>query len=225
LLAKNDARGHKSAWLDLYPLLALLVAFVVLPITHQGLALARHAAVAWHTADPIVAWPRELDGFVIEDPGLGQLLALPEGKAIGEAIRDGKFEAVRRYLPPLQEIFQVEYLVTVKDGIETLQRLAPAGKSVIVLDFSNPFSFSLHLPPPRGDALFNDIGRTQSRGHPIPAAAYFASATFVMIPHVPVSVSARDYLMSTYADHLARYFHPVAESRYWTVLRRQGATS
>jgi hypothetical protein len=164
--------------------------------------------------------PRELDGFVVEDVVLSYLVRTPEGETFRRLIKDGYFDALRHYHGD-QYLFQTEYITTISDGIDVLKRLAPEDKSVIVLDFTNPFSFILRLPPPRGDALINHVDRILNRDHPIPAKEYFASATFVMIPRVPVMPETRDYLVDVYGGHLARHFRPVAESRYWTVLRRK----
>jgi hypothetical protein len=217
--------GRKPAWSALYAAIALLVVFVVTPITSRGLALARHAAAPPFRHVLLTDMPRELDGFVVEDHNLIWWLRTPEGETVRRLIKDGNFEALRHYEAPFQSLFQTEYIATVSDGIDVLKRLAPEGKSVVVLDFNNPFSFTLGLPPPRGDALINHVDRILSRNHPIPAEEYFASATFVMIPRVPVLPETRDYLVDVYGGHLARHFRPVAESRYWTVLRRKEEAS
>ena len=228
--------GHKPAWSALYAAIAFLIAFVATPIASHGGALAKHAAVPFRAdtttsglffrifgapSRPMADMPRELDGFVVEDSDLSWGLSSPDGEKLRRSIEDGNFEALRHYAPPLQQLFQTEYIATVSDGIDVLKRLAPEGKSVIVLDFNNPFSFILGLPPPRGDVLINHVDRILSRDHPIPAEEHFASATFVMIPRVPVMVWTRDHLVDAYGGYLARHFRPVAESRYWTVLRRK----
>jgi hypothetical protein len=148
------------------------------------------------------------------------VLASERGEEIRSQTEAGNFQDLRHDAPPLQQLFQSEYLFALSDGVEALKRLGPDGQSVMVLDFANPFSFALKLPPPRGDAMINHVDRLLSRARPIAAERYLSSATFVMVPHVPVEAATREYLLEVYTPYLDRNFRTVDKTQYWTVLRR-----
>lgn len=210
--------GPRSA--SLYAAVALLLIFVVAPTADHAGALARHALAGFRSPSLAVEIPQELTGFVVQDRGFSRALASAQAETIRSQAEAGNFEGLRHYVPPVQQLFQSEYIFAVGEGLEALKRLAPAGKSVVVLDFANPFSFALQLPPPRGDAFINHVDRLLSRGRPIAADDYLSSATFVMIPHVPVEAATVQYLLDIYGPYLERDFRPADRTQYWTVLRR-----
>jgi hypothetical protein len=215
--SSSDGRWRSAS---LYGGVAMLLVFVVAPTADHAGALARHALAGFRAPVLAVNPPQELAGFVIQDRGLSRVLASERGEEIRSQTEAGNFQDLRHDAPPLQQLFQSEYLFALSDGVEALKRLGPDGQSVMVLDFANPFSFALKLPPPRGDAMINHVDRLLSRARPIAAERYLSSATFVMVPHVPVEAATREYLLEVYTPYLDRNFRTVDKTQYWTVLRR-----
>jgi hypothetical protein len=117
---------------------------------------------------------------------------------------------------------QYEYVQRVNEGM----RLLAAHKDLIqhgiwVADFSDPFSYALRLPYPRGDNLWWDArGTTFSEtSYPDPAA-FLSQVDIVMIPSCPEDYLSRDTAMKIYAPWLETHFRELEKTDTWVVLAR-----
>ncbi|HZH52944.1 MAG TPA: hypothetical protein VEZ16_13815, partial [Microvirga sp.] len=131
------------------------------------------------------------------------------------------FEQVRFTLPwaPGEYGFMGRYLDTIEDGAKALSGLPGRPERVSVLDFANPFSAGLNLPPPRGDNAWLHWGRNVSAEHFIPPEEMFRDVRFLMLPKWGINpVPLRD-LYGAYVD--ANFDH-AAETDFWIVAARRG---
>jgi hypothetical protein len=194
MLLRSEASRPQGGkiWRLLAPGLALLVvALLLLPTTiHYARGLATHTFLA--------ATPR------------GQSFGLPA------------FDGVRFVVPwtPGEYGFMITYLETLQDGGAVLSGLPERPERVSVLDFANPFSAGLGLPPPRGDNSWMHWQRNISAQHFPPPEDVFRDVKFLMVPKWGINPEP---LRGLYGAYVGTAFEPVRESRFWIVMKRRAS--
>jgi hypothetical protein len=120
----------------------------------------------------------------------------------------------------------LEYLATVREGVDILAKLGNGAAPVAVLDIANPFSAALGLRPAKGDASWLQWERTVgSRAHPRPENL-FADVRTVMEPKpaagsdAAAALAAGRHPAALYAPYLAAHFDLVRETDHWKLHRR-----
>ncbi|MFN7103834.1 MAG: hypothetical protein ACK4N1_14555, partial [Pseudorhizobium sp.] len=132
----------------------------------------------------------------------------------GEQLALSGFEGIR--LVPMwsqgQYDFFRRYNTSIADGSAALANLDGPVERVAVLDFVNPFSAGMALPPPVGDSPWYHWGRTLNREHyPLPEEI-FADVALIMDPKSPIEVWTANGMREIYADHIASRYRLVAET-------------
>jgi hypothetical protein len=192
--------------------LAAAILTLLFALPHGGMvarALARRVLVppaapanGLHLATPQVAalalrsWPGESTG-----PDAGETLAHQREvspRAFGEWLQDGL-----ALLGP---------------------RVGPTSR-VVSLDWGNPFSFSLGLPPVRGDHIAWHYGRVLGDTWHPDARALAGQADFIMEPQLGLQPDSMAFKRRLFAPMLQESFAVVGTSRYWTLWQRKTATS
>jgi hypothetical protein len=160
------------------------------------------------------------------------------GSVVAPAARDGAslFYAMenKRELAPVREAFfhsealrdvsaaELPYVAKVNDGLDLLTGHLKPGDSVCTLDFSNPFPYSLGLPPfPGGISAgmrfnfdFNDVSRPDPE-------FLMGGASVVMMPRDFTDHSLTDSIPRIYGPYLNSHFHMEAQSAKWRLYRRE----
>ena len=115
-----------------------------------------------------------------------------------------------------------DYPPTINDGLNLLSPYVKQDSRVMALDFANPFSLALELPPPVGDALWWHYHHTfDERSFP-KAEKVFQQANLIIIPKQSDEGSgATKYLQEIYGGYLDRHFQKQDKSMYWTLWTRQ----
>jgi len=114
-----------------------------------------------------------------------------------------------------------QYVAEVNDGFNLLRQHSNSSDRVFTLGFTNPFSFGLLRPSPKGDAVWWDANTTfAASAHPDPRKV-FAEVAVVMVPKNAASDPTFTLLMQIYGRALAEHFAPLAESEYWKLYRRK----
>jgi hypothetical protein len=121
--------------------------------------------------------------------------------------------------PTLPEKPYVQY---VNQGLQLLRRHEGFRGKVTALDFANPFSFALQVPPPRGDSLWwHEYRNFSERSHP-PPERLFGDVECVLIP------KRRYYwnhptplLKQVYGPYVAEHFKIKDENEQWTLWVRR----
>lgn len=136
--------------------------------------------------------------------------------------------ATGRYSPALfgrlrsnhvrHELSQYEYVQTILELAELLRARGAAASSVVVIDQVNPLPFVMGARPPRRGNLWWEEGIAWRA----PREA-FGEADYVAIPRFPTRSAVVDDALTQYRKYLDAEFAPWLESRYWTVLKRQGS--
>jgi hypothetical protein len=151
-------------------------------------------------------------------------LALHAGLALGRAGESFGLPLLDRVRiaqlwSPGDHAFSKAYLTSIQDGARTLSRLDRQPSRVSVLDFANPFSAALALPPPCGDSSWLHWGRNINSVHFLPGEELLGGVTILMVPKWGINNLP---LIDTYGDYIDRAFEPVAETPLWTLHRRRG---
>jgi hypothetical protein len=112
---------------------------------------------------------------------------------------------------------EVDYVSAVQAGVQVLSEIAKPGDTVQVLDFSNPFSFALGLPPPKGGALWWHATFNMSPERLIILARGVTAACIVMYPHIAYVPIGRDLLFSAVKQDLDVNFYIIHQDEYWNI--------
>ena len=107
------------------------------------------------------------------------------------------------------------------DGLALLRKYRRAGDTVMCLDFTNPFSYSLGMQPaPGGTTVLQYPAIFSDRSH-LAGQYLFGMAKLVMVPKHFSDGSLEQNLDRIYGRYLHSQFVEVGESRQWTVYRQK----
>jgi hypothetical protein len=116
--------------------------------------------------------------------------------------------------------FSTAYLANVRDGARLLAELPIPPKHVSVLDFANPFSAGLNLPPAWGDNAWLHWGRNINATHFLPPEQLLGGVGVLMIPKWGINnIPLRDL----YGNHIDAAFEIIRENESWIALRRRNS--
>ncbi|PVE25748.1 hypothetical protein DC522_02950 [Microvirga sp. KLBC 81] len=138
----------------------------------------------------------------------------------GKAFDLPKFAEVRLIAPWLSEkrTLMHVYLESIESGARALESLPEALTKVSVLDFANPFSVGLGLPPPRGDSAWLHWNRNVNASHFIPPEQYFSDVNILMLPKWGINHAPLRELYQAYID---ANFEPLHDTEGWIIYRRK----
>jgi hypothetical protein len=201
-------------------LLTLLLAMPYMLYAAGALAIHVMYGARAHQSSPVI---EPLENIIVRERIEGDLLSGEQIRAIYEAeSADLPQIAALRTLRPKHDIFQTEYIITVRDGLELLRNNPDLGGTVLVLDLSNPFSAFLRRIPPRGDSSWHHFARTFTRTTFLPPDRLFSDVAVVMEPKDPAVAETAFNLKAVYGDYLAAHYDLAKESTYWRAwLRKQ----
>lgn len=112
------------------------------------------------------------------------------------------------------------YVELVNDGLSLVNRHRRPNETVMSLDFSNPFSYALGLPPaPGGATTLHYRGNFSESHHPAPERL-FGQASLVMAPVIPSDKGLLYSIPRIYGPYLTAHFHLIGESAGWRLYRR-----
>jgi hypothetical protein len=121
---------------------------------------------------------------------------------------------------PGDRSFMTDYLASIQEGARLLSDLPVKPENVSVLDFANPFSAGLDLPPSRGDYAWLHWGRNiDDRHHPLPEQL-LGSVDVLMVPKDGINDAP---LRALYGAYIREMFEPVRDTDRWTLYRHREA--
>jgi hypothetical protein len=173
----------------------------------------------WAAAAPLLVLALVLPTTVHCAMTLGLHAALAATRS-GEDFGLPGFGRIRlaRLWSPFDYEFSARYVASLRDGVDVLSRLDKPSH-VAVLDFVNPFSSGLGLPPPRGDMSWLHWGRNVDAARFMPPEQLFRDVRIIMEPTWGINaVPLRDL----YGAYVAANFDLIRETKRWRVhLARQ----
>jgi hypothetical protein len=111
-----------------------------------------------------------------------------------------------------------DYPAMINDGLRLLRPYVVKDSRILALDFANPFSFALELPPPTGDALWWHYRHTFNEESFPEATKVFRDVNLVIIPKESEEGShASEYLQKIYGNYLQKNFQEQDNSQFWTL--------
>jgi hypothetical protein len=125
--------------------------------------------------------------------------------------------ALRSFLPVREDL---GYAHDLEDGFRLLNSNRRASEHVMSLDFSNPFSFGLGIPPAEGGATSLLYASTFDETHRLSPERLFGSSELVMVPRVFSDGSLTFSIPKIYGPYLAAHYQVAAESESWRLYRR-----
>ena len=139
---------------------------------------------------------------------------------LGEPFGLPRFDGLRltTLWVPGDRSFMTAYLDSIQEGARLLSELPFKPEHVSVLDFANPFSAGLGLPPPRGDNAWLHWGRNINDTHFLPPEQLLANVSVLMEPKWGINNLP---LSNLYGNYIREAFEPVRETDLWTVHRRR----
>ena len=139
---------------------------------------------------------------------------------VGEPFGLPRFDGLRltTLWVPGDRSFMTAYLASIQEGARLLGELPFKPEHVSVLDFANPFSAGLGLPPPRGDNAWLHWGRNVNDAHFLPPEQLLGNVSVLMEPKWGINNLP---LSSLYGNYIREAFEPVRETDLWIVHRRR----
>jgi hypothetical protein len=116
--------------------------------------------------------------------------------------------------------FMVDYLMSIREGAQLLSELPVKPENVSVLDFANPFSAGLGLPPSQGDYAWLHWGRNVNDVHHLPPEQLLGDVDVLMVPKAGINGIP---LRNLYGAYLQEAFDPIRRTDLWTVYKRREA--
>lgn len=121
---------------------------------------------------------------------------------------------------PGDRSFMTEYLMSIQDGARLLSELPVKPENVSVLDFTNPFSAGLGLPPSRGDYAWLHWGRNIDDAHHLPPEHLLGDVDVLMVPKAGINGIP---LLKLYGAYIREAFDPIRHTDGWTLYKRRKA--
>jgi hypothetical protein len=127
-------------------------------------------------------------------------------------------QALRQFVPVKDD---ANYTYFVNDGFGLLKLYRKPGERVMSLDFSNPFSYGLAIPPAPGGSTNLAFNGSFNTKHYVRPEKLFGDADLVMLPKT-FTDDTQDAVPRIYGPFLEAHFHLVGESAHWKLYRRLG---
>jgi hypothetical protein len=94
------------------------------------------------------------------------------------------------------------------------------GERVMSLDFTNPFSYGLWIPPAPGGSTNLQYDGSFNAKHKVSPEKLFGAADLVMLPKIFSDESLQFAVPTIYGPYLYSHFQFVGESSDWKLYRR-----
>lgn len=176
-------------------------------------------------------------------PAFSVPILVPEMESTGYAIawdtfRRPHFESWRRvhsvhlrdfYVPSIPRNTAywpvAEFPQKLNDGIDLLRANIRSGDRVTTLGYTDPFSFALGIPPPKGGQLWWDVDFSFNQAQHPTAEDFLGQATLLMVPRLTdrsngCCFATPDLMHKLYDDYLYLHFKEIASTDTWILYRR-----
>lgn len=115
------------------------------------------------------------------------------------------------------------YGLWLQDGIDLLAPHITPSSRVLSLDWSNPFPFTLGLPPLRNDLIAWHYGRGISDVHHPDQVLLAGQADFILEPRAGIQPASTAFKRELFAPLMAQSFVRLADNRSWILWQRRPA--
>ncbi len=225
LIITNHQGGGQPLSAFLCFLIATELAIALWP-TWDGLASlsAPAALVAIGLSAPLIAFtiPTAVAYILpVLGPHVRWQRYVPEERLSAPAVADFRSKDDTPRFDRADNVEKGNYVDFVNEGLALVRAHSSHDESVVSLEFSNPFSFSLQRVPPQGGTTCIQYGVTFDLTHKLAPDELFGDAKIAMVPTVYSSPLLADAVERIYMKPLRARFDKVAESEHWTLFRRK----
>jgi hypothetical protein len=126
-------------------------------------------------------------------------------------------QALRQFVPLKDDS---TYTYFINDGFSLLKLYRKPGERVMSLDFTNPFSYGLGIPPAPGGSTNLQYDGSFNATHKVSPEKLFGAADLVMLPKIFSDGSLQSTVPTIYGPFLDSHFELVGESFDWKLYRR-----
>jgi hypothetical protein len=115
----------------------------------------------------------------------------------------------------------VYYANCLNDGMALLKSQSKPDESILVLGFTNPYSYLLRRKPAEGGNSFLFLGASISENHMPSVNRIFGDADLMILPQYEGTHQSGDlFIQNYYHPYLVQNFRFVARSQCWSLYRR-----
>jgi hypothetical protein len=114
----------------------------------------------------------------------------------------------------------LQYTDFVNDGLALVRKFRQPDDTIMTLDFTNPFSYSLAMRPASGGTTVLQYETTFNDRFGPSASALFGSAKLVAIPKVFTEPTLEMTISRLYGAYLHSHFKLVGQSKEWRLYRQ-----
>jgi len=140
--------------------------------------------------------------------------------ALHSAVGAPRFDApaLRQFVPIS---YEQAYTEGENDGFRILKQYRRPGERVMSLDFSNPFSYGMWIPPAPGGSTNLQFNGSFSEHHYVSPERLFGNADLVFVPKIFTDPSLSGSVPRIYGPYLESHFELIAENRRWKLYRNR----
>jgi hypothetical protein len=113
------------------------------------------------------------------------------------------------------------YVESINDGLSLLRKYKKADDTLVVVDYANPFSYTLGIKPSSGGATWLHYGTDLDMSRPSPERV-FGGSSLAMVPKVFYVPVIQEPVQRIFRPFLLKHYEPIAESPRWWLYRRVG---
>ena len=125
--------------------------------------------------------------------------------------------ALRSFVPVGEEI---AYTHWANEGFDLLAAHRRPGERVMSLDFTNPFSFGLHIPPAPGGTTNLQFHGSFDDQHKVSPERLFGGAELVMLPRSYSDPTLYSSIPLNYGPYLHQHYGLIGQTEAWQLYRR-----
>jgi hypothetical protein len=115
---------------------------------------------------------------------------------------------------------EYDYVRIVNDGLSLVEQYRQPGDTVMSMDFSNPFSFGLGMPPALGGTTGLQFNTNFSDAHHPTPEWLIGHAKLVIVPRVYTDGSLQESMPRIYGPYLDAHYHVAGQSAEWKLYRQ-----
>lgn len=233
-LLSRSSGSNSSRWAILLAGASVcLTGFFLLMTSWQFYALPLNGLMAMLLVDRTVEeWPNQNTArparlglllflsFLMVTNGISDALSL--NFALSQKL-GGHLEELASFNSPALAGFtttQRDYASFVNDGFALVKPYRRAGDTILSLDFTNPFSYSLAVKPALGGTPWLQYGSNFDETHGPSPERLFGAVTLVMVPKKFTDATLPGTIPQIYGPFLAKHFDLAGESAWWRLYRR-----
>jgi len=116
--------------------------------------------------------------------------------------------------------FEYGYVDFVNDGLHLVEQFRRPGDTIMSMDFSNPFSYTLAMPPARGGTTGLQFRTNFDDAHHPSPEWLLGGASLIIEPTIYSDGSLQSAMPRIYGPYLSAHYRPVGRSAQWKLYRR-----